>query len=71
MQDKTEQRITAAGIAKKLLPKVQSLGKALGDDVELLDYADPNGAKGRSNLSDTKRRLSEVEIDLRGAIEGS
>ena len=70
MRDKEDQRVTVAGIAKKLLPKVESLGRSLKDDLELLDYVEPSGEKRWRGLSDTARRLSEVEIDLRDAIEG-
>ncbi len=71
MQDKEEQRVTAEGVAKKLMHKVESLDKSLRDDMELLDYIEPAGSISRSRLEDVKGHLADVKRHLRSAIEGS
>ncbi len=71
MRDKTEDRTTASGISKKLLPKVQSLSRQLKADLELLDYTDPTGVTGRDRLDAAERHLSHAEDALRRATEGS
>ncbi|KKN99080.1 hypothetical protein LCGC14_0143290 [marine sediment metagenome] len=72
MKNKTEQRVTIDGIAKKLLPKVQEIQRELRGDLELLDYTKPNHVLpvGRATLTDLGRSLDDAERHLRGVVDG-